>query len=98
MDDCYVLREVHVPLLKAKILKLDFAHPSCHPDRYFNDNLREDKVPYSDFDAPVDSSNPRDSSSTAIVASALLEIFQLTGESTCMRGGGGGSNQHSTSK
>ncbi|CAN0005306.1 unnamed protein product [Pylaiella littoralis] len=47
---------------------------------YFNGNLREDNVPYSDFDAPIDSTNPRDSSSTAIVASALLELFQLTGK------------------
>lgn len=54
--------------------------------RYFNGNLREDNVPYSDFDAPIDSTNPRDSSSTAIVASALLELFQLTGEATTAAG------------
>ena len=47
--------------------------------RYFDGNLPEDNVPYADFDAPVDSDNPKDSSATAIVASALFELFELTG-------------------
>ena len=38
-----------------------------------------DNVPYADYDAPVDSDNPKDSSATAIVASALFELFELTG-------------------
>lgn len=55
----------------------------CTKHRYFDENLRDDNVPYSDFDAPIDEDNPRDSSSTAIVASALLELFQLTGTHAC---------------
>ena len=38
----------------------------------------EDWVPYSDFDAPIDDDNPRDSSATAIVASALIELYKIT--------------------
>ena len=52
--------------------------------RYFDENLPEDKVPFADFDAPEDSDNPKDSSATAIVASALFELFELTGTArTC---------------
>jgi len=40
----------------------------------------DDFVPYSDFDAPIDEMNPRDSSATAIVASAALELYHITGE------------------
>ncbi|KAF0095488.1 MAG: putative unsaturated glucuronyl hydrolase [Puniceicoccaceae bacterium 5H] len=40
----------------------------------------DDYVPYSDFDAPIDSENPRDTSAAAIVASAALELYQTTGE------------------
>ncbi|CAM9878385.1 unnamed protein product [Ectocarpus sp. 12 AP-2014] len=47
---------------------------------YFVDNLPDDNVPYADFDAPVDSDNPKDSSATAIVTSTLFELFELTGE------------------
>ncbi|CAM9200961.1 unnamed protein product [Ectocarpus sp. 4 AP-2014] len=47
---------------------------------YFVDNLPDDNVPYADFDAPVDSDNPKDSSATAIVTSALFELFELVGE------------------
>lgn len=43
--------------------------------RYFLDNLPDDNVPPSDFDAPLDEYNLKDSSSTAIVASAMLELF-----------------------
>lgn len=49
-------------------------------NRYFDGNLPGDNVPYADFDAPVNSDNPKDSSATAIVASALFELFELTGE------------------
>lgn len=40
-----------------------------------------DAIPFSDFDAPLDSLNPRDSSAAAIIASAALELYHLTGES-----------------
>lgn len=40
----------------------------------------DDWVPYSDFDAPLDEDNPRDSSAAAIVASALIELYILTKE------------------
>jgi hypothetical protein len=37
-------------------------------------------IPFSDFDAPLDSRNPRDTSAAAIVASAALELYGITGE------------------
>lgn len=36
-------------------------------------------IPYSDFDAPLDKLNPRDTSAAAIVASAAIELYQHTG-------------------
>lgn len=48
---------------------------------YWEENLPDDYVPPADFDAPVSASdNGKDSSATAVVSSALLEIFVLTGE------------------
>lgn len=48
--------------------------------RYFDSNLPDDLVPPSDFDAPVSAtSNGKDSSATAIVASASIELFLSTG-------------------
>lgn len=41
-------------------------------------NQSSDWVAYSDFDAPLDEDNPRDTSATAVVASALLELYQIT--------------------
>lgn len=38
----------------------------------------DDYVPYADFDAPIDDDNPRDTSATSIVASALLELYKIT--------------------
>ncbi|CAN0410370.1 unnamed protein product, partial [Ascophyllum nodosum] len=50
--------------------------------KYFDDNLPSDGVPPADFDAPVNATdNGKDSSSTAIVASALFEIYTETGDS-----------------
>ncbi len=40
-------------------------------------NLPEDKVPYWDFDAPGIPNIPRDASSAAIMASALIELSQM---------------------
>jgi hypothetical protein len=40
----------------------------------------DDGIAYSDFDAPLDSRNPRDTSASAIVASALMELYHHTGE------------------
>ena len=37
-----------------------------------------DLVPYADFDAPLNAKNPRDTSATAVVASALLELYNIT--------------------
>lgn len=68
---------IYISLLQQQIRTLPRMPISDF--RYFDDNLPEDNVPYADFDAPIDSNNPRDSSATAIVASALLELFQLTG-------------------
>lgn len=50
---------------------------------YFIDatnNQTDDYIPYADFDAPIDSMNPRDSSAAAIVASAALELYHITNE------------------
>lgn len=41
---------------------------------------RDDYVPYSDFDAPLNASNPRDTSAAAIVASAALELYTMTND------------------
>ncbi|MBU6261460.1 MAG: glycoside hydrolase family 88 protein [Bacteroidetes bacterium] len=43
-----------------------------------NPNLPSDKIPYWDFDAPGIPNVPRDASSGAIMASALLELGQFT--------------------
>jgi unsaturated chondroitin disaccharide hydrolase len=37
-----------------------------------------DSVPYSDFDAPVDKTHPKDTSAAAVVASAAIELYQIT--------------------
>ncbi|MEX0330316.1 MAG: glycoside hydrolase family 88 protein [Puniceicoccaceae bacterium] len=51
-------------------------------DFFINETLKDDfnYVPYSDFDAPLDSRNPRDTSAAAIVAAAAIELFEITGE------------------
>lgn len=49
--------------------------------RYFDDNLPTDYIPYSDFDAPLDTNNSKDSSASAIVTSSLFELFEVTGKS-----------------
>lgn len=49
-------------------------------DFYFNHpNLPEDLVPYWDFNAPKLPNEPRDASTAAITASALIELHQYTG-------------------
>ncbi len=48
-------------------------------DFFFNDpRLPEDKVPFWDFDAPNIPNEPRDVSTSAIIASALYEIYTYT--------------------
>jgi len=51
-------------------------------DYFIRETILDDNgyVPYSDFDAPLDSLNPRDTSAGAIVASAALELYQITGD------------------
>ena len=44
-----------------------------HPD------MPDDKVPYWDFDAPAEKTTPRDASAAAIMASALVELGELSG-------------------
>jgi unsaturated chondroitin disaccharide hydrolase len=39
-----------------------------------------DGIAYSDFDAALNSSNPRDTSASAIVAAACMELYQHTGD------------------
>lgn len=39
----------------------------------------DDFIPFSDFDAPLNPSNPRDTSAAAIVASAALDLYEMTG-------------------
>ena len=43
-----------------------------------DERLPEDKVPYWDFDAPNIPNEPRDASTSAIIASALYEIYTYT--------------------
>jgi len=38
----------------------------------------EDSIPYSDFDAAVEESHPLDTAAAAVVASAALELYQIT--------------------
>lgn len=45
------------------------------------DAQSSDAIPFSDFDAPLNNDNPRDSSAAAIVASAALELYTLTAKS-----------------
>ncbi|CAM9953130.1 unnamed protein product [Choristocarpus tenellus] len=52
---------------------------SMELNRYFMENLPTDNVAYADFDAPI-IDQCRDSSATAIAASALLDLFQLVGK------------------
>lgn len=40
----------------------------------------QDHIPYSDFDAPVDASHPLDTAAAAVVASAAIELYELTGD------------------
>jgi len=40
----------------------------------------KNSIPYSDFDALVDDKNPSDTSAAAIVASAAIELYGITGE------------------
>jgi unsaturated chondroitin disaccharide hydrolase len=42
--------------------------------------IQSDYIAYSDFDAPLDSRNPRDTSASAIVAAAAIELYETTGE------------------
>lgn len=48
--------------------------------KYFIEHLPEDHVAYWDFDVPIDSGTPRDSSASAIVAAGLLELLELLPE------------------
>lgn len=48
---------------------------------YYMSALKEqsqDHIPYSDFDAPANELNPLDTSAAAIVASAAIELYQIT--------------------
>jgi hypothetical protein len=51
-------------------------------DKFMAETLEDsaDYIAYSDFDAPLDSRNPRDTSASAIVAAAALELYETTGE------------------
>jgi rhamnogalacturonyl hydrolase YesR len=54
---------------------------TCY-DFFIAETLKDsaDYIAYSDFDAPLDSRNPRDTSASAIVAAAALELYETTGE------------------
>lgn len=50
---------------------------------YFMAALRaqsDDYIPYTDFDAPVDETHGLDTSAAAIVASAAIELYEITGD------------------
>ncbi len=55
-----------------------FLNQAIHIADYFISRLPDDYVPYWDFDAPGIPDEPKDASSAAIVASALLELYQYT--------------------
>lgn len=57
-----------------------FLDTSKRLAHYFIEHLPEDHVAYWDFDVPVDSATPRDSSASAITACGLLELLDLIGE------------------
>ena len=40
----------------------------------------DDTIPYSDFDAAVDDKNPLDTAAAAVVASAAIELYEITRE------------------
>jgi rhamnogalacturonyl hydrolase YesR len=54
---------------------LDFAR-NIAKFMLYHPNLPEDKIPYWDFDAPLQPLSKRDASAAAITASALLELAQ----------------------
>ncbi len=50
---------------------------------YYMDALKaqsKDYIPYTDFDAPVDETHGLDTSAAAIVASAAIELYEITGK------------------
>ncbi|CAM9308936.1 unnamed protein product, partial [Discosporangium mesarthrocarpum] len=47
---------------------------------YYLAELPTDGIPFSDFDAPEDADNSKDTSASAIVASSLLECYDITSE------------------
>ncbi|MGO4698544.1 glycoside hydrolase family 88 protein [Paenibacillus sp. 2TAB26] len=49
--------------------------------RFFLSHLPEDEVAYWDFNAPIESGTPRDSSASAIFCAGLLELLDLMDES-----------------
>jgi len=59
-------------MLDRAFILYDYFMQETHEDA-------DDFVPYSDFDAPLDSRNPRDASAAAIVAAAALELYTITG-------------------
>ena len=74
------MKQLILDIIAARLVRiLIIADGSVRHIRYFDGNLPEDNVPFADYDAPEDADNPEDSSSTAIVASSLFEVFELTG-------------------
>ncbi|SMG28897.1 unsaturated chondroitin disaccharide hydrolase [Paenibacillus aquistagni] len=53
-----------------------FLETSRRLAHYFIDHLPEDQVAYWDFDAPIETATPRDSSASAIVAAGLQELLE----------------------
>lgn len=60
--------------------KKDYLNQATQVAKYLMNHPRmpEDKVPYWDFDCPDIPNTPRDASAASIMASALIELSQLT--------------------
>lgn len=56
----------------------EFLEQATHvADMIMKLNVAPDKIPYWDFDAPINEKTPRDASAGAIIASAMLELSTL---------------------
>lgn len=67
-------------MMYREVGKIDYLNQATKVAKYLMDHPRmpEDKIPYWDFDCPDIPNTPRDASAAAVMASALIELSQLT--------------------
>jgi unsaturated chondroitin disaccharide hydrolase len=63
-----------------------YLNTAEHAANWFMAHLPADGVPYWDFDAPITSTTPRDSSAAAVAASGLIELSKDLGTSSLAAG------------